>query len=314
MRLLTILVILLINAAPVSAQKTEIIPYGDFENWLNRDIKESFILGGKTQRVYAVAPNGTIKGEISYRAGASPWSTSNVLAIVSGITKTSTTVFPEIRSTGNRAARMESMMVNCKVLGVVNITIMVSGSIFLGETIEPIKDTKNPYTKLNMGIPFTQTPQALIYDYATTLNPNGLITTAKGWTISEAPGKDYCQTIVFLQHRTEHPDGSITAKRVATGAEYIAQSSTGWVNQHKLPIHYGNITKEPFFKKYMNLSNMHYAKNSKGVMTNIAETGWAEEGTKPTHVIVFFSSGIYGAFVGTVGNVFKIDNVKFEYK
>lgn len=314
MRLLTTLALILLSLTQALAQKTELIPFGDFENWLNRDIKESFILGGNVQRVYAIAPNGAIKGEIPYKRGVSPWSTSNALAIVSGITKTSNTVFPELRSPGNRSVRMESMMVNCKVLGLVNITVMVSGSIFLGETIEPIKDTKNPYTKLDMGIPFTKNPKALIYDYSSLIHNSGMITTAKGWSVSDAPGKDYCQTLVFLQNRTEHADGSITAKRIATGAEYITKTSHGWVNQHRLPIHYGNITKEPFFKKYMNLTNMYYAKNSKGVMTKVVETGWAEAGTKPTHVIVFFSSGIYGAFVGTVGNVFKVDNIKFEYE
>lgn len=315
MRLLTTLALsIFLSTTQVSAQKTELIPFGDFEQWLNRDIKESFILGGNTQRVYAVAPNGTIKGEIPYKKGVSPWSTSNALAIVSGITKTSNTVFPEVRSHGNRSVRMESMMVNCKVLGLVNITVMVSGSIFLGETIEPIKDTKNPYTKLDMGIPFTKSPQALVYDYSTLIHDSGKVTTAKGWSVTNAPGKDYCQTLVFLQHRTEHPDGTITARRIATGAEYITKTSHAWVNQHRMPIHYGDITKEHFFKKYMNLNSMYYAKNSKGVMTKVIETGWAEPDTTPTHVIVFFSSGIYGAFVGTVGNVFKVDNIKFEYQ
>lgn len=314
MRFLTALTLTLLIGTPrVSAQQTELIPYGDFENWLNRDIKESFIIGGDTKRIYAIAPNGTVEGEIPYRKGVSPWSTSNALAIVSGVTKTSNTVFPEVRSAGNLSARMESMMVNCKVLGVVNITVMVSGSIFLGETIEPIKDTKDPYTKLDMGIPFTKRPKALVYDYSATLSNSGMITTAKGWSVSKAPGKDYCQALVFLQNRTENPDGSIIAKRVGTGAEYISKSSSGWVNNHRMPILYGDITQDPSFKKYMKLNDMYHAKNSKGEMTPIVEAGWAEAGTPVTHVIVFFSSGIYGAFVGTTGNVFKIDNVEFEY-
>lgn len=313
MRLLTTIALLILGLGQAFGQKTELIPFGDFEQWLNRDIKESFILGGNTQRVYAIAPNGTIKGEIPYRRGVSPWSTSNVLAIVSGITKTSNTVFPELRSPGNRSVRMESMMVNCKVLGLVNITIMVSGSIFLGETMEPIKDTKNPYTKLNMGIPFTQCPTALVYDYSSVIHNSGIVTTAKGWSVLEAPGKDYCQTLVLLQRRTEHPDGSITAERIATGAEYIVKTSAGWVDKHRLPVYYGDITKKPIFRPYMSLTSKYYAQNSKSEMTRVVETGWAEPGTKPTHIVVFFSSGIYGAFVGTVGNVFMVDNIKFEY-
>lgn len=301
------------NLHPVSGQKTELIPFGDFESWLNRDIKESFILGGEQKRIFAIAPKGVLTGEIPYKRGVSPWSTSNALAIVSGITKTSNTVFPESRPTGGMCAKLESMMVNCKVLGVVNITVMVAGSIFLGETIEPIKDTKNPYSKLDMGIPFTKRPKALIYDYSAIVPNVGVIITAKGWSVNSSKGVDHAQVFVLLQNRTELPDGSIVAKRVATGKEYLTKNSSNWVSNHRLDIHYGDITKEPFYKNYMGLSNVYYAKNSKGAMVPISEIGWADKDMAVTHAVLFFSSGYHEAFVGAVGNIFKVDNVRFEY-
>lgn len=305
---------LLCSITTSSAQNRELIPFGDFENWLSRDIKESFLIGGKVQRIYAIAPEGNIEGPVPYRRGVSPWSTSNALAIVSGITKTSNTAFPEVRTSGGgRAAKMESSLVSCKVLGLVNITVMVCGSVFLGETIEPISDTKNPYSKLDMGIPFTKRPAALIYDYNTIIKNKGVIITAKGWGTSESKGTDYAQTIVMLQNRTELPDGSIIARRVATGKEYITRTTNGWVNEHKLPLHYGDITKMEHFKPHMGLSDTYYAKNSRGEMVSVKEIGWATADIPVTHVIVFFSSGYHEAFVGALGNTFKIDNVKFEY-
>lgn len=306
-------VCLLFCASVAGAQKLEKIPFGDFQNWLKRDIKESFFLGGNTKRVYAIAPNGHVVGEIPYRRGVSPWSTSNAMANVLGIAKTSTTVFPEDLGGGNLCAKLESMMVTCKVLGVVNISVMVAGSIFLGETIEPIKDADNPYTKLDMGIEFNKKPTALVLDYWAKISQDNLITTAKGWSVSTAPGKDAGQIFVLLQNRKEMPDGSIVAKRVGTTKEYISKSTAGWIKDYRLPIHYGNITKEPFYKTYMGLTNVYYAKNSKGNVVRVVENGWADKDEDVTHAVVFISSSSYEAFVGAIGNVIKVDNVRFEY-
>lgn len=313
MRFLFILALTILTHTSFS-QTTELIPYGDFESWLNRDIDESFVIGGNTRRIYAIAPKNTIKGPIPYRRGVSPWSTSNALAIVAMVTKTSNTVFPESRiGSGGMCAKMESSLASCKVLGVVNITVMVCGSIFLGETIEPIKNTDNPYSKLDMGIPFTKQPKALLFDYNTAINTSGTLITAKGWSVNKSKGADYAQVFVALQNRKELADGSIVAERVATGKEYLTKSSHGWINDHRLPIHYGNIENEAFYKSYMGLTNFYYAKNSKGNMVKVIESGWAAEGTPVTHAIVFMSSGSHEAFVGAMGNVFRVDNVKFEY-
>ena len=43
--------------------------------------------------------------------------------------------------------------------------VLVPGTIYLGQMHEPIKDTKNPQSKLNAGIPFTETPNAIVFDY-----------------------------------------------------------------------------------------------------------------------------------------------------
>ena len=53
-------------------------------------------------------------------------------------------------------ARMDTRMESVKVFGLVDITVLAAGSMFLGEVHEPIKGTKNPQKMLNSGIPFTK--------------------------------------------------------------------------------------------------------------------------------------------------------------
>ena len=48
-------------------------------------------------------------------------------------------------------------------------------------------------------------------------------------------------------------------------------------------------------------------------MVPIQEIGWAEPGTTPTHIILRFSSGHGGAYIGTPDAKFWVDNVKLIY-
>ena len=45
----------------------------------------------------------------------------------------------------------------------------------------------------------------------------------------------------------------------------------------------------------------------------VRETGWAEADATPTHIVLQFSSSHGGAYVGTVGNTFWVDNVGLVY-
>ena len=83
----------------VSAQhKVEMIPFGNMDQWIDRQIKESGIIGGATKNVYAIGPTATIRENKPYKnMGGSPWATSNVMAKVAGVVKTNTSVFPEKR-------------------------------------------------------------------------------------------------------------------------------------------------------------------------------------------------------------------------
>ncbi|UVV51959.1 PCMD domain-containing protein [Bacteroides thetaiotaomicron] len=112
------------------------------DQWVDRQIKESGIIGGNTKNVYEIGPTTVIKGDQVYKnMGGSPWATSNVMAKVAGITKTNTSVFPEKRGDGY-CARLDTRMESVKVLGLVNITVLAAGSIFTGSVHEPIKVPK----------------------------------------------------------------------------------------------------------------------------------------------------------------------------
>ena len=63
----------------------------------------------------------------------------------------------------------------------------------------------------------------------------------------------------------------------------------------------------------MELRWVGYARNSKGESVLVKETGWALPDEKPTHMLLQFSSSHGGAYVGSPGNTFWVDNVKLVY-
>lgn len=299
-------------------ETVEPIKYGDMEQWVTRNIKESAIIGGKTKQVYAIGPTATINGNQPYKnRGGSPWSTSNVLAKVSGVTKTSCQVVPGQHPGHGKCAVLESKIENCKALGIININVMVAGSMFLGHMIEPIKSTKNPYTKMEMGIPFTKRPSALVYDYELIIPPTNERVYSSGFSRKRVmKGHDNAEVMILLQRRWEDAEGNIYAKRVGTGRELLTRASSGWKNGHHLDIHYGDITKQPYFRANMNLipeAKSYYARNSKGKMVPVKEVGWDDASAAPTHLIVMFSAGSGEPYVGTPGLTFKVDNVGLAY-
>lgn len=134
----------LCSTAAIAQHKVEMLPFGDMDQWVNREIKESGIIGGHTKNVYAVGPTQTITGAKAYKnLGGSPWATSNVLAKVAGVVKTNTSVFPEERGDGY-CARLDTRMESVKVFGLVDITVLAAGSMFLGSVHEPIKGLRIP--------------------------------------------------------------------------------------------------------------------------------------------------------------------------
>ena len=161
----------------VSAQ-TELIEYGDFESWTTRDVKESGLIGGKVKTIYVVGPDRHIPKDslAPYKYSENTiWTSSNVYAKVAGIIKASNTVRPEPRGDNGTCCRLETKIDGIKVLGMINVNVLVSGSIFFGQTLEPIKSSSDPYCNLDFGVPFKRKPKALVLDYKCLISQNNYV-------------------------------------------------------------------------------------------------------------------------------------------
>lgn len=303
-------------AASAHADGKEVpIAYGNMDRWTIRKVHESGIIGGNTKTLYEIGPNKTIDGNTPYvNGGGSPWGTSNVMAKVTGIVKTNNSVYRDRHGSGY-CAKLETHIEKVKVIGLININVLAAGSIFLGDMKEPITGTKDGPKAINNGIPFTQKPKALRFDYAVKAPGNANRIKMTGFSSkSTVAGKDYAIAVLYLQKRHEDSKGNITAKRVGTMVVKYGKSTNGWVEDATYTIMYGDIRNNPHYDAAtMGLRSTDYARNSKGKSVPIKETGWASADETPTHLMLQFSSSHGGAYIGTVGNTLWIDNVRLVY-
>ena len=307
--------VVLADGDGVTSENVVPFAYGDMDNWIVREIHESGIIGGNTKWLYELGPSDTIVGNTAFRnMGGSPWATSNVMAKVAGVVKTNTSVFPEKRGDG-MCARMETRYESVKVFGLVDIGVIACGSVFLGTVHEPIKGTKNPQAMLQSGVPFSKKPKALRFDYKVKAAPEKNRVRSTGFSRkSTVAGQDSLAVILLLQKRWEDAEGNVYSKRVGTMVQRYTESTPDWVNDATYPILYGNITSKPEYKPYMRIQvEERYTLNSKGKSVPIQEVGWAEPGEAPTHMVLQFTSSHGGAYIGSPGNTFWIDNVELIY-
>lgn len=299
-----------------TALRLEPIKYGDMENWVTRNITESKIIGGNGKTLYEIAPKATVDGNKAYKnTGGSPWANSNAYAKVCGVVKGSATVEPAQRG-GSTVAKCSAKMEHVKALGIVNMDVMVAGSIFLGQLFEPVTSTKSAFSKMEMGIPYTKRPKALVYDYEIVMPKDNSRIKSTGFSKQKTlQGRDNAEVYVLLQRRWEDKDGNIYAKRVGTGRERY-NKSVPWTRKHELPIHYGDISKEAFYKPWMGLldgDKAYYARNSKGKLVPVHEVGWDDANATPTHVLMMASASCGEPFIGTEGLTLYIDNINFGF-
>lgn len=309
------LLVLLMLPLLATAQVYEKVPFGDFEQWAVRYITESQVIGGQEKTVYMVGPTDTIRGNVVYSYDNTIWSSSNVYAKVMGVTKTSTNVMPDRGPTG-KCAKLVSQMASCKVAGLINIKVLATGSIFWGETQEPVSSINNPYAVMSWGIPFNKRPKALIFNYKAKIPNTGKLIKSTTFRTTEFEGYDPFEAVFIMQHRWEDAEGNIHAKRVGTAIYRIEKSSAGWVMDFRVPVIYGDARKSKDYKPYMDLITgfkKMYAFNSKGKKKVIIEEEWADANCPVTHAIMWFSSGSCGAFIGALDNVLWVDEVRLEY-
>ncbi len=293
----------------------ELVKFGNFDSWITRSIKESVLVGGNTQTLYEVGPKGKFDGARAYtNQGGSPWGNSNVYAKVAGVVKTNVSVYPD-KHQGGQCAKLTTHIVSAKAIGVINISVLATGSIFLGTLIEPITGSKNPMSKMSIGVPFTKKPKAVKFDYKYN-SPSAERIRETGFSKRQkVAGKDMGQVTCFLQKRWEDAEGNIHALRVGTMRHRFSQNCD-WKEGQSFAIHYGDITGESFYKDWMGLTSggeTFYSLNSKGKNVPVSEEGWASADETPTHIILKFDSSHGGAYVGTIGNTLWVDNVKLVY-
>ena len=284
----TKLLAIVLAALSVTAQE-RIEVLNDFESWTERSIKESAIIGGKTKTLYK--PGGV-------------WGCSNAYAKVMGVEKVSVSVTPEKRGNGT-CCRMESTLEIVSAIGI-NFKALATGSIYTGKMVDVIsaKQTSDPNSAIDMGIPFTARPTALILDYKALIKDETAVYAPAKTQVKEVEGRDAGIITLFLQHRWEE-NGHVYAYRVGTVQKKITQSTDDWKNDFRLPVIYG--------KSSVALAkNSQKTHNSKGEMVNIEEVDYRAD-VEPTHLIVQISAGCMPPFTGCPGNIVWCDNIRLEY-
>lgn len=290
--------------------------YGKFDRYCVRSVQESGIIGGRTKYLYEFY--GDKDTTCTRDPFVSPddylWRTNNVLAVVAGVVKTNATVFPEERN-GGYCARIETHIETVKALGIVNMDVVCQGAMFVGRLFEPIRDTKDPQSKVQYGTPFDGRPKALVFDYKADVGHTTYCGTGFS-KLKKLDCPDYPEVMVILQKRWEDEHGKIHALRVGTGVEKITENADEWIDGHRLEIKYGDITSDPAFYENMDLNNnpdrAFYALNSSGKKVVVSEDGWADASEAPNYMIINFYSSCNKAFYGGVGNILWIDNVYLE--
>lgn len=282
-----LLIALLFITCSLSAQeRVEVL--SDFESWKTKQIKESSLIGGRTKTLYKLG--GT-------------WDCSNAHAKAMGVDKVSVSVTPEKRGEGT-CCRMESTLETVSAIGI-NFKAFATGSIYTGKMIDVVgmKQSSDPNSAIDMGIPFCGRPSALILDYKALIQNQQAVYAPAKTHVKNVDGRDAGQITLILQHRWEE-NGHVYAYRVGTVQKKIAQS-TDWQNDFRLPVQYG--------KSSLALTNdRHKTHNSEGKMVCIEEVGFRDD-IEPTHLIIQISAGSMPPFTGCPGNIVWCDNIRLAY-
>ncbi len=295
-------------------EKIEMFPFGNMDSWAVRRIKESLIIGGDYKSLYMIAPKDSVNGiKPVPKWGASPWGSSNAYAKVMGVETVSVTVKPEKRGSGY-CCKMQTELQSVSSVGL-DIKTLVTGSIYTGRLIvDPVtlEYSSKPNSAIDMGVPFKKRPKALILDYKAQIMNSGIVFANATASVTKKSGKDAGQILLFLQHRWEE-NGHIYAYRVGTATEHITHSTSGWINNHRLNIRYGDISKQSGFQPWEKLTKTQYrARNKQGRMVYIEERGFRND-VEPTHIIIMVSSGSQDPFSGCPGNTVWCDNIRLAY-
>jgi hypothetical protein len=285
--------------------------YSNLDSWYIHLVKESFFIGGENRKLFEIGKENDAYTGLT-TSTESPWGTTNVHAKIL-IDIACPCVFPETRLDGY-CCRLETNIKGVHIIGV-TINALVTGAIFLGDFLDPVKSTKSPEKGMNNGIPFTRRPKAVKFDYKCAPGQNRINTSSNE---KQVPGPDMAEFCTILQRRWEDQNGKVFATRVGGIRAFFNSTKNEWINGATFELKYGDITREPYYdSKTMGLIpsvGPMYVKNSKGVMVPLIETSWDKADATPTHLVMYFSSSYQGIyFIGSPESRFWVDNISLIY-
>jgi hypothetical protein len=288
--------------------------YSSLDSWYSRELKESSLLSGETINLFGVGkvnPQADFS-DLKLKDPESPWGTTNIYAKML-LDVGNTRVIPEKRGNGY-CARLETKIRKDNIAGF-KVDVLLAGTLFLGETAEPVKGIKDPEKNASQGIPFTGMPKAVKFDYKYHIGKSRVEATTN---IKSADGEDKADFSIILQRRWEDKDGNVFAIRIGGYRQFFTGTVDKWINGATFPVFYGDATSLPQYDpKTMGLIpsvGRVFVKNSKGVIVPLVETGWGKSGDRPTHMIMYFTSSYEGMkYTGSTESVFWVDNIELIY-
>lgn len=288
--------------------------YSSLDFWYARKVKESSLLSGNTIELFGV---GKVDSKSDFydtklRDTKSPWGTTNIYSKMV-LDLGNTRVFPEKRANGY-CCRLETAIRKDNIAGL-KVEVLIAGTLFAGDMIEPVRGLNDPLKNVNQGVPFTNRPKAVKFDYKYKVGNRRVKAV---YSIDPAVGPDKAEFCLILQKRREDKNGNVFATRIGGARQFFTGTVNQWVTGATFPVSYGNITNLPDYDaKTMGLIpgvGEVYVKNSKNKMVPLVETGWGDAGDTPTHLIFYFTSSYQGVqYVGSPESVFWVDNIEFVY-
>lgn len=302
------------NNTPIYTDKNGQLNYSALDFWYSRKVKESFLLSGKTIDLYGV---GLVNPKSDFfdtklKDSKSPWGTTNIYSKMV-LDVANARVFPEKRGSGY-CCRLETSIRKDNIAGL-KVEVLIAGTLFVGELIEPVRGLKDPLKNVSQGIPFTQKPKAIKFDYKYKVGDRRVKAI---YSIDPIEGPDKAEFCIILQKRWADKNGNVFATRIGGARKFFTGTVSDWVNGTLFPITYGDFTKLPQYDpKTMGLIpsvGEVYVKNSQGKVVPLVETGWGKPEDTPTHLIFYFISSYEGIqYQGSPESVFWVDNIEFVY-
>lgn len=288
--------------------------YSSLDYWYARKVKESILLSGKTIELYGVGkvdPKSDFY-DTKLKDVKSPWGTTNIFSKMV-FDLGNTRVYPEKRGNGY-CCRLETAIRKDNLAGL-KIEVLIAGTLFVGEMIEPVRGVKDPLKNVNQGIPFNRKPKAVKFDYKYKAGKQRVNAV---YGVDPVAGIDKTEFCLILQKRWEDKNGNVFATRIGGARQFFTGTVDQWINGAIFPVSYGDITHLPEYDaKTMGLIpgvSELFVKNSKNVMVPLVETGWGKPDDIPTHLILYFTSSYEGVqYIGSTESVFWVDNIEFIY-